>query len=96
MLSNEPENGSLPMDVSRGISLYANWAQVPLDAHALERDSLRTVVHPLPLLFNPTLPINTTMALLVDKHRPRSLDQLSYHKDLSERLRSLVSSNLPT
>ena len=31
------------------------------------------------------------MALLVDKHRPRSLDQLSYHDDLSERLRSLVS-----
>jgi replication factor C subunit 3/5 len=31
------------------------------------------------------------MALLVDKHRPRSLDQLTYHKDLSERLRSLVS-----
>jgi hypothetical protein len=35
-------------------------------------------------------PVNT-MALLVDKHRPRSLDQLSYHPDLSERLRSLVS-----
>lgn len=31
-----------------------------------------------------------TMALLVDKHRPRSLDTLSYHDDLSERLRSLV------
>ncbi len=30
------------------------------------------------------------MALLVDKHRPRSLDQLTYHKDLSARLRSLV------
>lgn len=30
------------------------------------------------------------MALLVDKHRPRSLDALTYHKDLSERLRSLV------
>lgn len=30
------------------------------------------------------------MALLVDRHRPRSLDQLTYHKDLSERLRSLV------
>jgi hypothetical protein len=38
-------------------------------------------------LFNTTA---ITMALLVDKHRPRSLDQLSYHKDLSERLRSLV------
>ncbi|EPE30425.1 P-loop containing nucleoside triphosphate hydrolase [Glarea lozoyensis ATCC 20868] len=32
------------------------------------------------------------MALLVDKHRPRSLDQLTYHKDLSERLRSLAQS----
>jgi len=31
------------------------------------------------------------MALLVDKHRPRSLEALSYHPDLSERLRSLVS-----
>jgi replication factor C subunit 3/5 len=35
------------------------------------------------------------MALLVDKHRPRSLDQLTYHKDLSERLRSLVLLPLP-
>ena len=32
------------------------------------------------------------MALLVDKHRPRTLDTLSYHPDLSERLRSLASS----
>ena len=30
------------------------------------------------------------MALIVDKHRPRSLDQLTYHDDLSNRLRSLV------
>jgi replication factor C subunit 3/5 len=30
------------------------------------------------------------MALLVDKHRPRSLDALSYHHELSERLRALV------
>lgn len=30
------------------------------------------------------------MALLVDKHRPRSLDALSYHPELSERLRALV------
>lgn len=30
------------------------------------------------------------MALLVDKHRPRSLEALSYHQDLSERLKSLV------
>jgi len=34
------------------------------------------------------------MALLVDKHRPRSLDALTYHKDLSERLRSLVRAAL--
>ncbi|TKX24160.1 replication factor C subunit 5 [Elsinoe australis] len=32
------------------------------------------------------------MALLVDKHRPRSLDALTYHNDLSERLRSLAAS----
>ncbi|KAG8164484.1 hypothetical protein KVR01_006402 [Diaporthe batatas] len=32
------------------------------------------------------------MALIVDKHRPRSLDQLSYHTELSERLRSLAQS----
>ncbi|PQE24499.1 Replication factor C subunit 5 protein [Rutstroemia sp. NJR-2017a WRK4] len=32
------------------------------------------------------------MALIVDKHRPRSLDQLTYHNDLSERLRSLAQS----
>ena len=30
------------------------------------------------------------MALLVDKHRPRSLEALTYHEDLSERLKSLV------
>lgn len=30
------------------------------------------------------------MALLVDKLRPRSLDALTYHKDLSDRLASLV------
>ena len=30
------------------------------------------------------------MALIVDKHRPRSLDELTYHDELSERLRSLV------
>jgi len=30
------------------------------------------------------------MALLVDKHRPRNLDALSYHPELSERLRALV------
>lgn len=32
------------------------------------------------------------MALLVDKHRPRTLETLSYHPDLSERLRSLAAS----
>lgn len=32
------------------------------------------------------------MALLVDKHRPRSLESLTYHKDLSDRLRSLADS----
>ncbi|KIX05475.1 replication factor C subunit 5 [Rhinocladiella mackenziei CBS 650.93] len=32
------------------------------------------------------------MALLVDKLRPRSLDALTYHKDLSERLASLAAS----
>ncbi|PSR90552.1 P-loop containing nucleoside triphosphate hydrolase protein [Coniella lustricola] len=32
------------------------------------------------------------MALIVDKHRPRSLDQLTYHPELSERLKSLAQS----
>ncbi|KAK5661300.1 hypothetical protein OQA88_11195 [Cercophora sp. LCS_1] len=32
------------------------------------------------------------MALLVDKHRPRSLDDLTYHDELSKRLRSLAQS----
>jgi replication factor C subunit 3/5 len=36
------------------------------------------------------------MALLVDKHRPRSLETLTYHHDLSDRLRSLVSSFAPS
>lgn len=35
------------------------------------------------------------MALLVDKLRPRSLDALSYHPDLSARLKSLVSKTYP-
>jgi hypothetical protein len=34
----------------------------------------------------------STMALLVDKHRPRSLDALSYHPELSDRLKALVGS----
>ena len=36
-----------------------------------------------------------TMALLVDKHRPRNLDALNYHPELSERLRALVSQTNP-
>ncbi|KAI9725973.1 MAG: Replication factor C (RF-C) subunit [Chrysothrix sp. TS-e1954] len=32
------------------------------------------------------------MALLVDKHRPRTLESLTYHDDLSTRLRSLAQS----
>lgn len=32
------------------------------------------------------------MALIVDKHRPRSLDALTYHEALSDRLRSLARS----
>ncbi|KAL8740264.1 MAG: hypothetical protein Q9190_007012 [Brigantiaea leucoxantha] len=32
------------------------------------------------------------MALLVDKYRPRSLEQLTYHENLSSRLRSLAQS----
>lgn len=35
------------------------------------------------------------MALLVDKLRPRTLDALSYHPELSDRLRSLVRSPDP-
>jgi hypothetical protein len=36
------------------------------------------------------------MALIVDKHRPRSLDTLTYHEELSDRLRSLVSDSALT
>lgn len=36
------------------------------------------------------------MALLVDKLRPRSLESLSYHHDLSDRLRSLVGTSQST
>ncbi|KXT06188.1 hypothetical protein AC578_1432 [Pseudocercospora eumusae] len=43
-------------------------------------------------LFVHTSSHSTTMALLVDKHRPRTLDTLSYHPDLSERLRALANS----
>lgn len=35
------------------------------------------------------------MALIVDKHRPRSLDDLTFHDELSKRLRSLVSASRP-
>lgn len=38
----------------------------------------------------------STMALLVDKLRPRSLDALTYHTDLSNRLASLVKSPNPS
>lgn len=38
------------------------------------------------------LPQHVAMALLVDKHRPRNLEALSYHPELSDRLRALVSS----
>lgn len=36
---------------------------------------------------------NETMALIVDKHRPRSLDTLTYHPELTDRLRALVCTN---
>jgi hypothetical protein len=36
------------------------------------------------------------MALIVDKHRPKSLDALTYHPDLSARLRSLVIASQAT
>ncbi len=36
------------------------------------------------------------MALLVDKHRPRSLEALTYHHELSARLKSLVGSHVLT
>ena len=38
----------------------------------------------------PQAPQAKKMALIVDKHRPRSLDDLTYHDELSQRLRSLV------
>jgi len=42
-------------------------------------------------LFHTTYNNPFKMALLVDKHRPRTLDALNYHPELSERLRALAS-----
>ena len=36
-----------------------------------------------------------TMALFVDRYRPKTLDDLDYHPELSSRLRALVSCSLP-
>jgi hypothetical protein len=46
--------------------------------------------------FSPPDQTASRMALIVDKHRPRSLDALTYHDELSERLRSLVSKRVCT
>ncbi|ORY43249.1 P-loop containing nucleoside triphosphate hydrolase protein [Leucosporidium creatinivorum] len=35
------------------------------------------------------------MSLLVDKWRPKTLDELAYHEDLSERLRALAQTDFP-
>ena len=44
-------------------------------------------------IFSPILADQTAiMSLLVDKHRPRTLENLTYHHDLSARLGSLVRS----
>ena len=43
-------------------------------------------------LFGTKRNITVIMALLVDKHRPRTLETLSYHPELTERLRSLAAS----
>jgi len=43
---------------------------------------------------SPLSPLSAKMSLLVDKWRPKTLDDLAYHSDLSERLRALVSSRL--
>ena len=45
------------------------------------------------LVSHPTSIKIATMALLVDKLRPRSLESLTYHHDLSNRLGSLVRSS---
>ncbi|KAF5552535.1 Replication factor C subunit 5 [Fusarium napiforme] len=42
--------------------------------------------------FSPPDQAASTMALIVDKHRPRSLETLTYHNELSDRLRSLAQS----
>lgn len=46
--------------------------------------------------FSPLDQTASIMALIVDKHRPRSLDALTYHDELSERLRSLVRERVCT
>lgn len=40
-------------------------------------------------------PERCTMALFVDRYRPKTLDDLDYHPELSSRLRALVSCSLP-
>lgn len=55
----------------------------------------RTLSSSIPLQHLQQESKNTTMALLVDKQRPRSLDKLSYHDDLSQRLKALVITTPP-
>ena len=41
-------------------------------------------------VFSPTELTHRSMSLFVDKHRPTKLDDLHFHHDLSQRIRSLV------
>jgi replication factor C subunit 3/5 len=74
-------------DVTRGPDWPRDSRILPRALYAFRADA--SIVYAPTALSNTN--INTTMALLVDKHRPKTLEALSYHPDLSERLKALVS-----
>jgi replication factor C subunit 3/5 len=70
---------------------------IRIDHHSTRQNASPTLLPILPfedishkLVSHPTSIKIATMALLVDKLRPRSLESLTYHHDLSKRLASLV------
>jgi hypothetical protein len=66
---------------------------LPGRVHALP--SPVCILYPKPSLNTSIQNFELKMALLVDKLRPRTLDALSYHPELSDRLRSLVRDSIP-
>ncbi|KAK3902432.1 P-loop containing nucleoside triphosphate hydrolase protein [Staphylotrichum tortipilum] len=64
------------------------WKQLP--AEAVAEPPNQNHAHTIETNNHSTISPATPMALIVDKHRPKSLDALTYHEELSERLRSLA------